>query len=106
MFNAVRAHHMPMYRRFGFQQLEAPRQYPGLAFKTGLMACFRPNYADARDNLPFLKGISTKDERYAGLIAGERVKLFDDREPRRDDAVIASRKAATRSILKAPPGLP
>lgn len=77
VFNAVRAHHMPIYRRFGFQQLTEPKLYPGLAFKTALMACFRPNFADARDNLPFLRGISTEDDCYAGLIAGERVKLFD-----------------------------
>ncbi|MCF3946310.1 hypothetical protein AiwAL_07275 [Acidiphilium sp. AL] len=89
VFNAVRTHHMPMYRRFGFQQLEAPRQYPGLAFETGLMACFRPNFADARDNLPFLQGISTEDACYAGLIAGERVRLFGDapnRAARREPA--------------------
>jgi hypothetical protein len=76
VFNAVRAHHMPMYRRFGFQQLEAPRQYPGLTFKTGLMACFRTSYDQARNNLPFLRGISTDDAAYHGLIAGERVPIF------------------------------
>lgn len=76
VFNAVRAHHMPMYRRFGFQQLEAPRQYPNLTFKTGLMACFRPSYDTARNDLPFLRGISTADDVYAGLIGGERVPIF------------------------------
>ena len=76
VFNAIRPHHIPMYRRFGFQQLTDPRQYPGLGFKTALMACFRPNFAHSRDNLPFLKGISKDDASYAGLIAGERVTLF------------------------------
>lgn len=76
VFNAVRAHHMPMYRRFGFQQLEAPRQYPGLTFQTGLMACFRTSYDQARKDLPFLRGINTNDAAYHGLIAGERVSIF------------------------------
>ncbi|MBW4035345.1 MAG: hypothetical protein HIU90_07725 [Proteobacteria bacterium] len=76
VFNAVRSHHMPTYRRFGFRQLEAPRQYPGLTFKTGLMACFRTSYDQARNNLPFLRGISTDDAAYHGLIAGERVPIF------------------------------
>jgi hypothetical protein len=81
VFNAVREHHMPMYRRFGFQQLEAPRPYPGLTFKTGLMACFRANYDAARTGLPFLHGISRDDAAYAGLIAGERVAIFGDAAP-------------------------
>ncbi|HEX7390294.1 MAG TPA: hypothetical protein VF286_09290 [Acidiphilium sp.] len=75
VFSGVRTHHIPIYRRFGFQQLTAPREYPGLAFRTSLMACFRPNFAEARENLPFLRGISTDDACYAGLIAGERVSL-------------------------------
>lgn len=81
VFNAVREHHMPMYRRFGFQQLEPPRPYPGLTFKTGLMACFRPSYGVARSSLPFLRGISKDDAAYAGLIAGERVAIFGDNAP-------------------------
>lgn len=75
VFSGVRTHHIPIYRRFGFQQLTPPREYPGLAFRTGLMACFRPGFAAARENLPFLRGISTDDACYAGLIAGERVSL-------------------------------
>jgi hypothetical protein len=81
VFNAVRAHHVPMYRRFGFQALEEPRLYPGLTCKMALMACFRPSYAAARDHLPFLRGIATTDAAYAGLIAGERVRIFGDDAP-------------------------
>ncbi len=81
VFNAVRAHHVPMYRRFGFQALTPPRSYPGLSFQTALMACFRPSYAAARDHLPFLRGIATTDSAYAGLIAGERVRIFGDDAP-------------------------
>jgi hypothetical protein len=76
VFSAVRAHHVPMYRRFGFQELTPPRAYPGLSFTTALMACFRTSYDQARNNLPFLRGISTDDAAYAGLIAGERVPIF------------------------------
>lgn len=76
VFNAVRAHHVPMYRRFGFQQLEEPRQYPGLAMKTGLMASFRPGHAALIEGQPFLRGITTSDDVFTGLMAGERVPIF------------------------------
>lgn len=76
VINAVRANHVPMYKRFGFQQLTACRAYPGLAFETALMASFRPGHATLLDGQPFLRGISTDDEAYAGLIAGERVPIF------------------------------
>lgn len=82
VFNAVRSHHAPMYRRFGFQQLEEPKQYPGLAMKTGLMASFSPGHAALIDGQPFLRGIATTDEAYAGLIAGERVAIFGARSAR------------------------
>ena len=75
VLNACRPHHMPIYTRFGFQKLEEPRQYPNLTYKAGLMACFRSDYSDARRNLPFLRGISTSDQAYASLIAGERCYL-------------------------------
>jgi hypothetical protein len=81
VFNAVRVHHIPMYRRFGFQQLGEPRLYPGLTCKMALMACFRPSYDGAKSNLPFLHGISKDDAAYAGLIAGERVAIFGDAAP-------------------------
>lgn len=76
VINAVRGHHVPMYKRFGFQQLTACRPYPGLSFETALMASFRPGHAALIDGQPFLRGISTEDDTYAGLIAGERVPIF------------------------------
>ncbi|MDD2862675.1 MAG: hypothetical protein PHI71_16640 [Acidiphilium sp.] len=81
VLNAVRAHHAPMYRRFGFQQVEAPRQYPGLAMKTGLVASFPSGHAGLIEGQPFLRGISKDDAAYAGLIAGERVAIFGDNAP-------------------------
>lgn len=76
VLNAVRPHHIPMYRRFGFQQMTDCRSYPGLSFQTALMASFRPGHAALIDGQPFLRGISTDDEAYTGLIAGERVPIF------------------------------
>jgi hypothetical protein len=76
VINACRPHHVPMYRRFGFQKLEEPRQYPNLTYQAALMACFRANYGAATANLPFLRGISMDDAAYASLIAGERTKVF------------------------------
>jgi hypothetical protein len=75
VLNACRPHHMPIYTRFGFQKIEEPRQYPNLTYKAGLMACYRSNYGNARRNLSFLRGISTDDQAYASLIAGERCTL-------------------------------
>lgn len=81
VLNAVRVHHIPMYRRFGFRQFGEPRLYPGLTCNMALMACFRSSYDSARSNLPFLRGISKEDAAYAGLIAGERVAIFGDAAP-------------------------
>ncbi|MGC9269756.1 N-acyl amino acid synthase FeeM domain-containing protein [Acidiphilium sp.] len=78
VFNAVRSHHIPMYRRFGFQELEKPKPYPGLSCAMGLMASFRPGHAALIEGQPFLRGITTADAAYAGLIAGERVSIFGD----------------------------
>lgn len=75
VFNAVRPHHVPMYRRFGFQPLTSPRHYPCLSYKTVLMACFRRDYGAALRNLPFLQGISTDDLTYSGLLAGDLVAV-------------------------------
>ena len=83
VLNACRPHHMPMYRRFGFQKIEEPRQYPNLTYKAALMACFRSSYGALRDNLTFLRDISTQDSTYAGLISGERTTL--QRGDERDD---------------------
>jgi hypothetical protein len=96
VFNAVRAHHLPMYRRFGFQALTPPRSYPGLSFQTALMACFRPSFAAAKTSLPFLHGISTDDAAYAGLIAGDRVPMVSPARP--TDA--AAPRPQTQEVLR------
>lgn len=75
VLNACRPHHMPMYRRFGFQKLEEPRQYPNLTYKAGLLACFRPHFGVATSKLSFLNGISTEDFMYRSLVAGRYTEL-------------------------------
>ncbi len=93
VLNACRPHHMPMYRRFGFQKLEEPRQYPNLTYKAGLMGCFRSTYGSAAEKLSFLNGISTDDHQYVSLIAGERTMLAPVRSPERRFAVGVHRLA-------------
>jgi hypothetical protein len=100
VFNAVRSHHAPMYRRFGFQALTGPRSYPGLAFQTILMACFSDTFDKARTGLPFLHGISKDDAAYAGLIAGERVAIFGD-----EDANLVRPAAPAAPLSQRPDGL-
>jgi hypothetical protein len=76
VLNACRPHHVPMYRRFGFQKIQEPRQYPNLTYKAALTACFRSHFGSARAELPFLRGISTEDAVYGSLISGERTALY------------------------------
>lgn len=76
VLNACRTHHLPMYRRFGFQKIQEPRLYPNLNFETVLAACFRSHFGAARSELPFLRGISTEDAVYGSLISGERTALY------------------------------
>ena len=81
VLNACRPHHMPMYRRLGFQKIEEPRQYPNLTYRAGLMACFKAAYDGTKPNFGFLKGISNEDQSYAGLIAGECVPVYSGIAP-------------------------
>ncbi|BAJ82053.1 hypothetical protein ACMV_27060 [Acidiphilium multivorum AIU301] len=75
VLNAVRAHHMPMYRRCGFRVLERPRPYPGLTFQTGLMGLFRDQYAVAQHTVPFMAGMAAGDPTHQALMAGEPARL-------------------------------
>ena len=76
MLNAVRPHHMPMYRRLGFRKIEEPRQYPNLTYKAGLMAMFPEQYEEALRKIGFPEGVSVSDPVYARLMAGELVPVF------------------------------
>jgi len=77
VLNACRPHHVPMYRRFGFQKIAEPLQYPNLTFKAALLACFSSSYGEAKASLPFLQGISKFDQAYESLVCGEAA-AFDD----------------------------
>lgn len=78
VFNAARSHHMPMYRRFGFQPLVEPRLYPGLNCPMGLMGSFRTGHSALIAGQPFMRGITRSDAAYRGLVAGQRVAAFGD----------------------------
>jgi hypothetical protein len=75
VLNACRPHHVPIYRRFGFDKLEEPKLYPGLTFAAGLMACHAERYDNARAKLAFLRGISKQDQDYFELMSGERTSF-------------------------------
>jgi hypothetical protein len=90
VLNACRPHHMPMYRRFGFQNVQEPRLYPGLTFEAGLMACERSSYGSACEKLPFLRRISPLDDAYQSLICGERTTFSDPTKPGLDFSLMAS----------------
>jgi hypothetical protein len=78
LISAVRAHHMPIYRRMGFQKMTDPRPYPKLKFETALMACFRQSYDAIQKTIPIFQGIDETDGVYGRLFAGERVRIFDE----------------------------
>jgi hypothetical protein len=75
VLNACRPHHVPIYRRFGFDKLEEPKLYPGLTFAAGLMACYADRYDNARAKLSFLRGVSAADDEYFELMSGERTSF-------------------------------
>lgn len=76
VISAVRTHHVPFYRRMGFQQMTEPRPYPRLKFETGLMACARNDGQTLKDSLPVLGLVSKHDGSYADFLAGRRVPVF------------------------------
>jgi hypothetical protein len=78
LISAVRAHHMPFYRRMGFQKITEPRPYPKLKFETALMTCFGQSFRLVQKSLPIFQGIDPSDSVYDRLFAGERVGIFDE----------------------------
>jgi hypothetical protein len=72
---AVRAHHMPFYRRLGLQKMEEPRAYPNLKFDTGLMACFRNKFDDVQAQVPLFRGITRNDRFYRPFISGQTMLI-------------------------------
>lgn len=76
VLSTVRRHHMPFYRRLGFNKIAEPRAYPRLKFQLGLMACFRPSYPLVQQTVPILDNITKLDSVYGPFMAGERVPVF------------------------------
>ena len=76
VLSTVRRHHMPFYRRLGFNKITEPRPYPRLNFQLGLMACFRASYPMVQQTVPILDHIEKHDSVYAPFMAGERVNVF------------------------------
>jgi hypothetical protein len=75
VLNACRAHHIPIYQRFGFRKVGEPRPYPRMTYEAALLACLRPSFQEVRANLPFLKGLSVRDPSYRRLLRGELVEM-------------------------------
>jgi hypothetical protein len=78
LISAVRRHHMPFYKRIGFQKITEPRPYQKLKFETALMAGFRPSFPLFQQMIPIFQGTDKADSICERLFAGERVKIFDE----------------------------
>jgi hypothetical protein len=76
VLSTVRRHHMPFYRRLGFNKIAEPKAYPRLKFQLGLMACFRPSYPLVQQTVPILDNITKFDSVYRPFMSGERVPVF------------------------------
>ena len=76
VISAVRAHHMPFYRRLGFQKVTEPRPYPKLRFLTGLMACLRREGEGIEASMPILRMLSHHDAVYQDFVSGRRVPVL------------------------------
>lgn len=107
MINAVRPHHMPMYRRLGFEKIEEPRQYPNLTYRAGLMAMFPERYALALKKIGFPSGVSNNDMVYTRLLSGDLVPVFpvlddmSERLTRKIPAATAMRKSPSHMSFEA-----
>lgn len=76
LISAVQKHHVPFYKRLGFQKMAEPKAHPRLNLSAALMACIRTEGGHLRDVLRILGLVSEKDSNFAGFIAGERVPVF------------------------------
>ncbi|KDM66070.1 hypothetical protein [Acidiphilium sp. JA12-A1] len=53
----------------------------GLAVPTGLMACFREEFMDKVDRVPFMSGLAVTDPTCKALRAGHRVPIVSTGRP-------------------------
>lgn len=73
---AVQRHHIPFYRRLGFQKLTESRPYSKLKVEGTLMACMRSEGGQLSDAIPILRLVSKSDTTYHDFLAGYRVPVF------------------------------
>jgi len=78
LISAVRRHHIPFYKRIGFQKITEPRPYQKLKFETALMAGFKQSFPLFSQVIPIFQCIRKTDSIYERLFAGERVRIFDE----------------------------
>ncbi len=78
LISAVRRHHVPFYKRMGFQKITEPRPYPKLKFETALMVCFGHSFPAVQRAIPIFQGVDENNSVYGPLFRGERVRIFDE----------------------------
>lgn len=103
VLSAVRPNHAKFYRRMGFQKIEEPREYPGLNFLTGLMACFLRNYEGVKQSVSILEAVSLEDDAYAALNRGDLISVFPkaptfDQTPNQAGIMVGPGLNANRSM--------
>lgn len=104
IFAAVTTNHTPIYRRMGFRQIAAPKDYPGLSVRTVLMGCLFGEHRGIPGRTLALRDMSLVDDTYLGLIAGEEVPVFGGRAAPRADPGVNRPTTAEPDPLPAVPG--
>ncbi|HQT83388.1 MAG: hypothetical protein B7Z58_00820 [Acidiphilium sp. 37-64-53] len=88
IFAAVTKNHTTFYKRMGFREIAQPKDYPGLDVQTVLMGCLLEEHRGIPGRTLALKEMSLSDDTYLGLIAGERVPVFDGDATSAPDLVV------------------
>jgi hypothetical protein len=81
VFNAVKHHHMPFYRRLGYRKIEDPRPYPGPAVLTGLMVRVHKHFVDTVDRLPSMRDLAVTAPTCQALRAVHLVPIVSTGRP-------------------------
>ncbi len=101
IFAAVTTNHTPFYRRMGFRQIAAPRDYPGLSVQTVLMSCLIGEHRGIPGRTLALRDMALSDDTYLGLVAGEAVPVFGGHATSRAELAV-NRPVAERPLQTAP----
>ncbi len=76
IISAVQRHHVPFYRRLGFNKIAAPRPYSKVKAECALVGRVRREGEELRDVLPILRLVSKEDSVFSDFLAGERVPVY------------------------------